>query len=170
MQVESEAKYRIYIKKDNNRNECTPFIMPRDVFTHKEYPTCSCGRKYVPIRGEDKTRCFFCIFTRPKERVIIKPTNTVYSKVKKGAYCRYCSNYIDDVTPQSRGNTCVICSAVLKKQREEKYRVIPRVCAHCNGHFKATKSSVHNRKAKFCTRECANFFYRKQPWMNLQNR
>ena len=38
------------------------FYMKPDVYDHKEYPTCQCGRKYVPINKSDK-KCFFCLFT-----------------------------------------------------------------------------------------------------------
>lgn len=42
------------------------FSFPPQVFEHKEYPACQCGRKYVPIKDMDKDRCFFCIFQNKK--------------------------------------------------------------------------------------------------------
>lgn len=39
---------------------CRWYKMPDDVYEHKEYPICKCGRKYVPV---DKHKaCYFCVF------------------------------------------------------------------------------------------------------------
>lgn len=47
--------------------------LPPSVFhEHKVYPTCHCGRKYVPIK-ECGDECFFCYFT--KHGAIVKPKN-----------------------------------------------------------------------------------------------
>lgn len=32
--------------------------LPKDIYTSKQYPTCTCGKKYVPIRGS--TQCYWC--------------------------------------------------------------------------------------------------------------
>lgn len=37
--------------------------IPDSALKHKEYPTCQCGRKYVPIEKGDKI-CFYCKFTQ----------------------------------------------------------------------------------------------------------
>lgn len=38
------------------------YQLPKDIFEHKEYPICKCGRKYVPLK-EDPSKCFYCQFT-----------------------------------------------------------------------------------------------------------
>jgi hypothetical protein len=42
---------------------CEWFIMKKDVYEHKKYPTCGkCYDLFVPIKGMDKTICFKCQF------------------------------------------------------------------------------------------------------------
>lgn len=39
-------------------------LMPKDVYDHKDYPTCiQCQNKYVPIHKGEMI-CFSCSFTR----------------------------------------------------------------------------------------------------------
>lgn len=42
--------------------DCRWYNLPKDIYSHKKYPLCKCGRKYVPIKHGD-TKCFFCQFT-----------------------------------------------------------------------------------------------------------
>lgn len=39
------------------------YRLPKDIFEHKVYPLCKCGRRFVPLSKKDKD-CFFCIFTK----------------------------------------------------------------------------------------------------------
>lgn len=46
------------------REYMTWFKINDDVYQSKEYPTCRCGRKYVPIEGSKI--CYFCEFNDKK--------------------------------------------------------------------------------------------------------
>lgn len=47
-------------RHDRGGNEY--YRMPDDVYTHKEYPTCTeCKQKFVPVRGFKK-KCLRCVF------------------------------------------------------------------------------------------------------------
>lgn len=73
---------------DSNMTICVPrldsidgfywFKLPKDIFTHKIYPTCQCGKKFVPmnhIEGAAK-RCLYCVL----KGIHIKPFHVIINK------------------------------------------------------------------------------------------
>ncbi len=80
-------------------------ILPRDIYQHKQYPVCKCGRKFVPINKGDKT-CFFCNFTEPTPQKIVK-METEYNR------CQFCGETVYNKIRVKRA-TCMSC--VKKKQ------------------------------------------------------
>lgn len=49
---------------DGKKNFIDFYLMPKGVYTHKEYPTCtSCKGKFVPI-NKGETICFKCSFAK----------------------------------------------------------------------------------------------------------
>lgn len=53
-----ENCFRMFIPNMKGKNY-TPHYVPMDCLEHKEYPTCKCGRKFVPIVRGDK-ECLYC--------------------------------------------------------------------------------------------------------------
>ncbi len=49
------------VKGDRFHTKWIPF--DKRAYDHKDYPTCTCGRKYVQLK-RDPTRCIFCILGR----------------------------------------------------------------------------------------------------------
>lgn len=56
--------YRGEGREEEKQHQYKSWLMPKDVFDHKQYPLClSCDRKYVRIDKGDEW-CFKCIMTK----------------------------------------------------------------------------------------------------------
>lgn len=54
-------KYLICLPRGDGEHLLQWYKLPDNVFEHKKYPVCKCGRKFVPING-NKKECFRCQF------------------------------------------------------------------------------------------------------------
>lgn len=78
-----------------------------DCFLNKIYPICQCNRRYVPVNGTDKSKCFFCNFT-DRNQIKIYP-----GKIDDVAYCKRCRNKFFRIHKSKR--VCDTCSVELRK-------------------------------------------------------
>jgi len=53
----THQKFRISIPKIGEEHTWEWYPLPQDVYQHKTYPVCKCGRRYVRIKGN---KCPYC--------------------------------------------------------------------------------------------------------------
>lgn len=97
--------------------------MPTDVYEYKQYPTCKCGRKYVPINKGDK-ECFYCQFRDTDIRKpTALPTQEVYNK------CQFCGVHVSNMLRRKIA-TCQACAAKREYQRQKLVRLKNKLNIH----------------------------------------
>lgn len=103
--------------RDDYSGMCTPHTLPEGVFENKEYPTCKCGRKYVPINKGD-TECFLCLFTqKPSAKIIKQCTPKVVQPKRIMIKCSKCGlGYWRLRKSRAKTNICLSCHYKMRNE------------------------------------------------------
>lgn len=100
-------------------------------YQSKIYPFCKCGRKYVPLKNRDKSKCFWCLAEgtdEGKKKISKQSVSEHFPKIL--VKCPQCSlkHYIRSFW---KSTTCSPCRYQSRKITLNKY-AIPKKYSKCN--------------------------------------